>query len=99
MACNLALESPESVIGVEDAISKEFFEDVVEARAFDVVWEVGVKEVLDVCGVGGADSMGEVKEGTDSESGRWGLGEHLGDPIVEAVAVAEEADEVSNYGV
>ena len=55
--------------------------------------------MFEVCGVCGADSMGEVKEGTDSESRRWGLGKHFGDPIMESMAVSKEAWEVSNYGV
>lgn len=99
MACNLALKSPEMTIDIENTITKEFIEDAVEARAFDVVWEVQVEEVFEVCGVCGADSMGEVKEGTDSESRRWGLGEHFGDPVMESMAVSKEACEVSNYGV
>ena len=40
MACNLALKSPEMTIDIENTITKEFIEDAVEARAFDVVWEV-----------------------------------------------------------
>ena len=55
--------------------------------------------MFDVCGVCGADSMGEVKEGTDSESRRWGLGEHFGDLVMESMAVSKEAWEVSNYEV
>ncbi len=69
VACDLALESPEMGVDVEDAVAEELGEDVVEARAFDVVLEVGVEEVLDIGGVGGADAMGEVEEGADSESG------------------------------
>lgn len=69
MAGNLALESPEMGIDFEDAIAEELGENVVETRAFDVVWEVGVEEVLDVGGVGRADSMGEVEEGASSEGG------------------------------
>lgn len=69
VACDLALESPERGVDVEDAVAEELGEDVVEARAFDVVLEVGVEEVIDVGGVGGADAMGEVEEGADLESG------------------------------
>lgn len=69
VACDLALESPEMGIGVEDAVAEELGEDFVEARAFDVVLEVGVEEVVDVGGVGGADAVGEIEEGADSESG------------------------------
>lgn len=49
--------------------------------------------MLEVEGVGGAYPVGEVEKGFDSESRGRGLGEHLGDPIVEAVAVAEVPDD------
>ena len=77
-------------IDIENTITKEFI---------DVVWEVLVEEVFEVCGVCRADSMGELKDGTKSESGRWGLREHFGDPVMESMAVSKEAWEVSNYGV
>ena len=47
--------------------------------------------MFDVYGVCDANSMGEVKEGMDSESRRWGLGEHFGDLVMESMAVSDEA--------
>lgn len=55
--------------------------------------------MADIGGVGSGDAIGEVEEGVDLDSGRWGSGELLGDPVVEAVAVAEESEEVSDYGM
>ena len=55
-------------VDAEDAVAKEFMEDIMVARAFDVVREVGEEEVLDVDGVGRANAVREVKEGVDLES-------------------------------
>lgn len=55
--------------------------------------------MLEVGGVGGADAVGEVEEAVDLESESWGGGEHVGDPVMEAVAVTEEADDVSDEWV
>lgn len=55
--------------------------------------------MANIGGVGGGDAIGEVEEGVDLESGRWGSGELLGNPVVEAVAVAEESGKVSDYGM
>lgn len=99
VAGDLALESPGGSVGVEDAVAEELADDGGEAGAFDVVGEVGVEQVADIGGVGGGHAIGEVEEGVDLNSGRWGSGELLGDPVVEAVAVAEESEEVSDYGM
>lgn len=56
-------------INLEYTLAKEFIEDVVIAGAFDVVMEIGEKEVLYVGGVGSADAMGEVEERVDLKSG------------------------------
>ena len=61
----------------------------MEARAFDVVGEVGDEEVGDVEGIGSADAMGGVEEGIDLESEGRGCGKHVRNPVVEAMAVAE----------
>jgi hypothetical protein len=55
--------------------------------------------VLYIDRVGSADDMGEVEKVVDLESRWWGFGEHVSDPVVEAVAVAEEAGEDSYYRV
>lgn len=89
MAGDLALDSPEVAIDIKDSISKEFMEDVMEARAFDVVGEVGGEEVVNVEGIGSADAVGGVEEGVDLESEGRGSGKHVSNPVVEAVAVAE----------
>lgn len=55
--------------------------------------------MVNVFRVGSADAAREVEKGIDLESGRWGLGEEFGNPVVKAVAVAEEAGKVSDDGV
>lgn len=89
MAGDLALHSPELAVDNKDSISKKLVEAVTEARAFDVVGEIGDEEVADVEGIGGADAMGDVKEGVDLDSEGRGFGNHFGNPVVEAMAVAE----------
>ncbi|KAB1200005.1 hypothetical protein CJ030_MR0G008649 [Morella rubra] len=69
MTHNLALESPEMTVDVEDAIAKELREEVAEVRAFDVVREVGMEEVVNVGGIGGEDAMGEAKKVAKFDSG------------------------------
>lgn len=71
-------------------------QDGLEARAFDVVVKVGAEEVVDGGRIGGADAVREVEDAVDLEGEGWGGREHIGDPVVEAVAVAEETDEVSD---
>ncbi|KAJ0483097.1 hypothetical protein HanRHA438_Chr13g0619171 [Helianthus annuus] len=99
MTCNLSLRGPHVTVGVEYAVAEEFMQDGGVTVAFDVVKEVVAEEVVEVGGVGGADAVGEVEEAVDLEGERWGGGEHVGDPVVEAVAVAEEADEVADEWV
>lgn len=55
--------------------------------------------MVEVGGVGSADDVEEAEEAVDLEGERWGVAEHVGNPVMEAVAVAEEADDVSNYWV
>lgn len=86
-------------VRIEDAAAEEFMEDGGVTVALDVIGEVRAKEVVKVGGVGGADTVGEVEKAVDLESERRGGGEHVGDPIVESVAVAEEADEVADEWV
>lgn len=99
MTRELTLQSPEMAIDTEYAVAEEVVEEIVEPRAFDVVGEIGDEEVVEVGGVSGANAAREVEEVVDLESGCWRLREHVGDPIVETVAVAEETREVSNYRV
>lgn len=68
MASNLTLYSPEVTINVEDSMAKEFLEKVKITRTFDIVGEVGDKEVLYIYRVGSADDMGEVEKVVDLES-------------------------------
>lgn len=76
-------------------------EDGAEAVALDVVGEVGAEEVVHHGGVGRADAAGEAQEAVDLDRiGIIGIGiEEVGDPVVEAVAVAEEGEEVAEDGV
>lgn len=46
MASNLTLYSPEVTINVKDSMAKEFLEIVKITTTFDIVGEVGDKEVL-----------------------------------------------------
>lgn len=96
VAGDLALDGPEVAVDVEDSIAEELMEDVMKARTFDVIGEVGDEEVVDVEGVGSADAMGGVEEGVDLESEGRGSGKHVSNPVVEAVVVAEESDQVSD---
>lgn len=68
MAGYLALDGPELPVNIEDPIAKELVEDIVKARAFDVVRGVGEEEVLNIKGIGCGNSMGEVEETVDLES-------------------------------
>lgn len=99
MAGNLALGRPEVGVDVEDAKAEELVEDGAEPGALDVVGEVGAEEVVDDGGVGGADAVGEAEEAVDLDGGGGGGGEEVSDPVVEAVAVAEEGEEVAEDGV
>jgi len=68
MASNLTLYSPEVTINVKDSMAKEFLEIVKITTTFDIVREVGDKEVLYIDRVGSADDMGEVEKVVDLES-------------------------------
>ncbi|KAI3828988.1 hypothetical protein L1987_03101 [Smallanthus sonchifolius] len=68
-------------------------EDGGVTAALDVVMEVGAEEVFEV------DAVREAEKAVNLESDRRGGGEHVCDLIVEAVAVAEESDEVSDEWV
>ena len=92
MASDLPLAAPEAAVGVEDASAEELLEDGPEPSAFYVVGEVGAEELLHVGRIGGADAAGEAEEAVDLEGEGGRVGEHFGDPVVEAVAVAEESD-------
>ncbi|PQQ04552.1 hypothetical protein Pyn_21224 [Prunus yedoensis var. nudiflora] len=67
MASNLALDGPVS-INIEDSMDEEVMKNIIEARAFDIVWEIGLKEVLDLQRFGSANVMGEIKKGFDLKS-------------------------------
>lgn len=54
MASNLTLYSPEVTINVKDSMAKEFLEIVKITTTFDIVREVGDKEVLYIDRVGSA---------------------------------------------
>lgn len=43
MAINLALQSPDTAVGVEDSVAEEFIENGGVAGAFNVVGKVGNK--------------------------------------------------------
>jgi hypothetical protein len=62
------LYSPEVTINVKDSMAKEFLEIVKITTTFDIVREVGDKEVLYIDRVGSADDMGEVEKVVDLES-------------------------------
>lgn len=98
-AGGLALEGPEVAVGVEDAVAEEVGEGGAGAVAFGVIGEVGAEEVLDDEWVGGADATGEAEGAPDLDGGGRGGGEEAGDPVEEAVAVAEEGDEVAEEGM
>jgi hypothetical protein len=68
MASNLTLYSPEVTINVKDSMAKEFLEIVKITITFDIVGEVGDKEVLYIDKVGSADDMGEVEKVVDLEN-------------------------------
>lgn len=99
MAGYFSLGGPVGPIGVEDAVAEEVVEDGVEAGAFDEVGEVGAEDVLEVSWVGSAYVVREGEKAVHLEGEGWGGGKHVGRPVVEAVAVAEESDEVSDYWV
>lgn len=99
MAGDFPLKCPGITVDVEDALAEEIVKYVVETGAFNIVREVGEEEVADVGGIDGADDVGEVEEGVNLESGGRGLREEVGDPVVEAVEVSEEAEKVSDDGV
>ncbi|KAI6705135.1 hypothetical protein NL676_008097 [Syzygium grande] len=82
VASDLALEGLEVAVDGKDAVVEELAEDGVVARALIVVGEVGGEEVLEV----------QIPAG-EAEGRRRGPRQHLDDPVVEAVAVAKEADE------
>lgn len=96
---DLALGGPEMAVGVEDTVAKELVEDGGVTAALDVVGEVGAEEVVEVGGIGGTNTVGEAQEAVNLECQRRGGTEHVGDPIMEAVAVAEEGDDVSDEWV
>lgn len=75
MTRDLALKSPESIVGDEDAMAEEIWEDGVEALAFDVVGEVGAEEMVDDGGVGFADAVVEAERAGDLDGVGWGGGE------------------------
>lgn len=55
--------------------------------------------MVKIGGVGGADAVREAEDSVDLDGQRGGGGEHIGDPVMEAVTVAEESDEVSDHRV
>lgn len=99
MAGDLALDGPDVSVYVEDPMAKKLLEDRVKARAFDIIGEIGAEEMVNISRVSGADAVGESEESVDLDGRRVGGGEHVGDPVVEAVAVAEEPDEVSDHRI
>lgn len=49
--------------------------------------------------VGSANAMRKAKEAIDLKGEMWGGREHVRNPIMEAVAVLEEANDISNQRV
>lgn len=49
--------------------------------------------------VGSANAMRKAKEAIDLKSEIWGARKHVCNPIMEAVAVEEEANDISNQRV
>ncbi|XBI32564.1 hypothetical protein VPH35_055999 [Triticum aestivum] len=87
---DLALEAPEAAVGEEDAAAEEVGEGDREARALDVVGEVGAQEVVDGLRSGGGDAAAEAERAADLDGGGRGLRELVRGPVEEAVQVAEE---------
>lgn len=68
-------------------------------RAFDIVREVRAKKMIQVGRVGSANAIRKAKEAIDLKGEIWGGGEHVSNPIMETVAVAEESNDISNHRV
>lgn len=99
MTRNLPLQQPCITITIKNTTTKKLLQNGRVPVAFDVVIEIWSEDVFNGGGVGGANAVREAEETGDLESEWWGCWEHVGDPVVEAVAVAEEADEVADEWV
>lgn len=54
---NLALGGPDMAVGIEDSSAKKLVEDGSVTVALDVIGEVGAEKVVEVGGIGGADTV------------------------------------------
>lgn len=94
IAGSLALPVPVIAVEVKDAEAEEVLKKRDGMIAFGAVGEVGLEDVLNVCSIGGNESIGVEGEVEDYGMG-GGLGEEGGDPFKGVMTMLEEMRDVT----
>ena len=97
---SLTLEEPRVAVGVEDAFAEQIVERGLPRGAFGVVVEAELEDVLEVFGVArdGDEALFTGEEGKGADAGlvrAAARAEVVGDPVVHAVGVLDEAREAA----